>query len=117
MSHLYIEELLRPILTCLTDTDSRVRYYACESLYNILKVSKHLIVPIFNDIFCSMGMVVTDLDQNVRTAAELLDRLLKVIKSFPPSVSKYVGENQNHLCRSIDAVWFKLSHTECCAFW
>ncbi|TRY60954.1 hypothetical protein TCAL_10641 [Tigriopus californicus] len=76
-SHLYIEELLRPIMTCLTDTDSRVRYYACESLYNILKVSKHLIVPIFNDIFCAMGMVVTDLDQNVRTAAELLDRLLK----------------------------------------
>ena len=35
----YTEDLVTPILTCLSDADSRVRYYACESLYNVVKVS------------------------------------------------------------------------------
>ena len=35
----YTADLIRPILTCMSDTDSRVRYYACESLYNVTKVS------------------------------------------------------------------------------
>ena len=34
----YTEDLITPILTCLSDADSRVRYYACESLYNVVKV-------------------------------------------------------------------------------
>ena len=34
----YTEDLIMPILTCLSDADSRVRYYACESLYNVVKV-------------------------------------------------------------------------------
>lgn len=38
-SGLYTEELVGPILTCLSDADSRVRYYACESLYNVVKVA------------------------------------------------------------------------------
>ena len=35
----YTEDLIMPILTCLSDADSRVRYYACESLYNVVKVA------------------------------------------------------------------------------
>ena len=34
----YTPDLISPILTCLSDADSRVRYYACESLYNVVKV-------------------------------------------------------------------------------
>ena len=34
----YTGDLINPILTCLSDPDSRVRYYACESLYNVVKV-------------------------------------------------------------------------------
>lgn len=33
----YTNELVKPILICMSDTDSRVRYYACESLYNVTK--------------------------------------------------------------------------------
>ena len=36
----YTEDLIMPILTCLSDADSRVRYYACESLYNVVKVRR-----------------------------------------------------------------------------
>lgn len=35
---LYLDALLPPVLHCLDDAESRVRYYACESLYNIAKV-------------------------------------------------------------------------------
>ena len=32
---------LLQVLVCFSDPDSRVRYYACESLYNIAKVNVH----------------------------------------------------------------------------
>lgn len=34
----YLPLICPPVLRCFTDLDSRVRYYACESLYNIAKV-------------------------------------------------------------------------------
>lgn len=34
----YLDSMLPPILHCFDDPDVRVRYYACESLYNITKV-------------------------------------------------------------------------------
>jgi len=75
----YTEELITPILTCLSDADSRVRYYACESLYNVVKVSRESVLPLFNEIFSSISCVVADPDQNVKNGSELLDRLLKDI--------------------------------------
>lgn len=73
----YVPELVKPVLSCMNDSDSRVRFYACESLYNVTKVARDDVLPNFNDLFVAMAKVVTDLDQSVRTAAELLDRLLK----------------------------------------
>ena len=70
----YVNDLVKPVLSCMDDSDSRVRFYACESLYNVTKVARDEILHLFNDIFLAMGKVVTDLDQSVRTAAELLDR-------------------------------------------
>eukprot|EP00090_Calanus_glacialis_P024131 TRINITY_DN37461_c0_g1_i1.p1 TRINITY_DN37461_c0_g1~~TRINITY_DN37461_c0_g1_i1.p1 ORF type:complete len:694 (-),score=252.55 TRINITY_DN37461_c0_g1_i1:136-2217(-) len=75
----YTEDLIMPILTCLSDADSRVRYYACESLYNVVKVSRESVLPMFNEIFSSISCVVADPDQNVKNGSELLDRLLKDI--------------------------------------
>lgn len=42
---LYLDALLPPVLHCLDDPESRVRYYACESLYNIAKVRSLLRRP------------------------------------------------------------------------
>jgi vacuole morphology and inheritance protein 14 len=36
----FIKDLVNPILNCLTDTDTRVRYFASESLYNVVKVAR-----------------------------------------------------------------------------
>ncbi|CAG9766280.1 unnamed protein product [Ceutorhynchus assimilis] len=75
----YTDELIKPILGCLSDQDLRVRYYACESLYNVVKVSRSAVLPYFSPIFNALSKVATDSDQNIKNASELLDRLLKDI--------------------------------------
>lgn len=62
----------------MQDQDLRVRYYACESLYNVVKVSRGAILPHFSAIFNALSKIATDPEQNVKNASELLDRLLKV---------------------------------------
>lgn len=83
-TNLYMEELVRPILACFLDTDSRVRYYACESLYNVAKVGRGALLPQFNEVFDVLAKLVADPDQNVKSGAELLDRLLKVHLMLKP---------------------------------
>lgn len=56
----------------------KVRYFASESLYNVVKVARGAIVPLFPDIFSALSRLVTDPDQSVKNGSELLDRLLKV---------------------------------------
>ena len=46
-----LPELVQPVLTCFEDPDARVRYYACESLYNISKVARGAVLVFFNNIF------------------------------------------------------------------
>lgn len=77
-TNLYMDGLTNPILACFLDTDSRVRYYACESLYNVAKVGRGALLPHFNEVFDVLAKLVADPDQNVKSGAELLDRLLKV---------------------------------------
>lgn len=50
-SKAFLDVLLPPILHCFDDPESRVRYYACESLYNVAKVSRQAILAYFNHIF------------------------------------------------------------------
>ncbi|XP_045470511.1 protein VAC14 homolog isoform X2 [Harmonia axyridis] len=78
-SEIYMEELLSPILSCLSDQDTRVRYYACESLYNVVKIARHSVLSHFCPIFNALCKLATDPDQNVKSASELLDRLMKDI--------------------------------------
>ena len=47
----YLDTLLPPVLHCFDDPESRVRYYACESLYNICKVSRSAIIIHFTTMF------------------------------------------------------------------
>ncbi len=55
----YLEVIVPPVLACFTDQDARVRYYACEAMYNIAKVAKGEILIYFNHIFdalCKVGV-------------------------------------------------------------
>ncbi|XP_043499759.1 protein VAC14 homolog [Polistes fuscatus] len=75
----YIEDLIHPIIACFSDSDLRVRYYACESLYNVVKVARGAVLPQFTDIFAALSKLACDSEQNVKSATELLDRLMKDI--------------------------------------
>ncbi|KAG1939112.1 protein VAC14 [Pimephales promelas] len=78
-SGLYLKELIDPVLTCFNDSDSRLRYYACEALYNIVKVARGAVLPHFNVLFDGLSKLAADPDPNVKSGSELLDRLLKDI--------------------------------------
>jgi len=54
---LYLKNLIPPVLTCFYDQDSRVRYYACEALYNIAKVTRGSVLAFFNDVFDGLSKV------------------------------------------------------------
>nr|XP_022343635.1 protein VAC14 homolog isoform X2 [Crassostrea virginica] len=81
----YVGELVQPVLASFHDADSRVRYYACEALYNIVKVCRGFVLPYFNEIFDGISKLTSDNDQNVKNGAELLDRLIKDIVTESPS--------------------------------
>ncbi|XP_059848504.1 protein VAC14 homolog isoform X1 [Hypanus sabinus] len=78
-SGLYLKELIEPVLMCFNDADSRLRYYACEALYNIVKVARGSVLPHFNVLFNGLSKLAADPDPNVKSGSELLDRLLKDI--------------------------------------
>ncbi|XP_039264728.1 protein VAC14 homolog [Styela clava] len=80
----YLDELINPVLICSMDADNRIRYFACESLYNIVKVSRADTMPFFNKLFDAMSKLTADPDPNVRNGSDLLDRLLKdIVTEFP----------------------------------
>lgn len=72
----YTAHLIEPVLSCFNDPDLQVRYYACESLYNIVKICKIAALSYFDQLFDVLWKLSADTDQNVRSGAELLDRLL-----------------------------------------
>ncbi|XP_065199328.1 protein VAC14 homolog [Sycon ciliatum] len=75
----HLSQLVPPVLACFCDQDSRVRYYACEALYNISKASRGKLLMFFNRIFDGLSKLAADPDPNVKNGAELLDRLMKDI--------------------------------------
>ena len=75
----YLKKVVPPVLVCFSDPDSRVRYYACESLYTIAKVARGSIIEFFNDLFDGLCKLSSDPDPNVKNGAQLLDRLVKDI--------------------------------------
>ena len=55
----FLDNIIPPVLGCFSDQDSRLRYYALESMYNIAKVAKGEILPYFNQVFdalCKVGL-------------------------------------------------------------
>ena len=40
----HVSLLVKPVLPCFNDSDSRIRYYALESIYNIVKVYAFLFI-------------------------------------------------------------------------
>ncbi|KAJ6826945.1 protein VAC14-like protein isoform X1 [Iris pallida] len=75
----HLEQIVPPVLNSFLDQDGRVRYYACEALYNIAKVVRGEFIVFFNKIFDALCKLSADSDANVQSAAHLLDALVKDI--------------------------------------
>lgn len=59
-----------PLLGCFTDPESRIRYFACESLYNIAKVAKGEILVYFNPIFDALSKASEATSSALQTCAQ-----------------------------------------------
>ncbi|KAF2267387.1 ARM repeat-containing protein [Lojkania enalia] len=97
----YLEEIVPPVLACFSDQDARVRYYACESMYNIAKVAKGEILVYFNQVFDALSKLAADSELSVKNGAELLDRLIKDIVA--ESAASYVSVLHTHSDTAADA--------------
>lgn len=69
--------MVPPVLHSLVDQDARVRYYACEALYNIAKVARDDFMPHFPDTFDALFRLCADHDSAVHQATTFLDNLMK----------------------------------------
>ncbi|KAG6407601.1 hypothetical protein SASPL_130597 [Salvia splendens] len=92
ISPLGSKQIVPPVLNSFADQDSRVRYYACEALYNIAKVVRGDFIVFFNQIFDALCKLSADSDANVQSAAHLLDRLVKdiVTESDQFSIEEFI---------------------------
>lgn len=88
----HLDQIVPPVLNSFLDQDSRVRYYACEALYNIAKVVRGEFIVFFNQIFDALCKLSADSDGNVQSAAHLLDRLVKdiVTESDQFSIEEFI---------------------------
>ena len=78
----YIHILLPPILNCIDDNDAGIRFYACESLYNIVKASRGDILRFINEIFIALCKLYTDVDVEVKDISLIACSLCGFIVSF-----------------------------------
>jgi hypothetical protein len=71
--------ILASVVHACQDHSQRVRYYATESLFNVTKVIPTLAVQHFFILFEILRSLYADVDLDVRSGAELLDKKLKEV--------------------------------------
>jgi hypothetical protein len=71
--------ILASVVHACQDHSQRVRYYATESLFNLTKVIPSLAVQHFFILFEILRSLYADVDLDVRSGAELLDKKLKEV--------------------------------------
>jgi len=71
--------ILASVVHACQDHSQRVRYYATESLFNVIKVIPSLAVQHFFILFEILRSLYADVDPDVKSGAELLDKKLKEV--------------------------------------
>jgi len=98
----FLNFLVPPVLDCFDDPESRVCYYAAEALYNIAKVARTYILRYFNGIFDGLCKLFAHVDNDVKNAAGLLDKLIKDIATQTDSfdIESFIPLLQKHIKRT-----------------
>jgi len=75
----HLHRIFPAVLANMEDQEPKCRFYAAESLYNIIRATRDAMVPFFVDggIFDGVAKLIADSSEDVQNAAHLLDRLLK----------------------------------------
>jgi len=84
-----LTDLITPLIACLKDPDPKIRFSACESLYNVIKSLREISLLSFNEIFKSLVTAISDMDEDVKRAAQTLDRILKDVVTESTPNCKY----------------------------
>ncbi|CAH8677089.1 unnamed protein product [Schistosoma rodhaini] len=71
--------IILPIIRTFHDNDPRVRHYACEALFNVMKITRKETLNYLSDVLDAISRGVSDSDSSVRPSALQCDRLLKEI--------------------------------------
>ena len=87
--------ILASVVHACQDHSQRVRYYATESLFNVVKVIPSLAVQHFFILFEILRSLYADVDVDVKSGAELLDKKLKevIVGAMNSGKKKKVGKN------------------------
>ncbi|KAL0036125.1 hypothetical protein WJX79_004382 [Trebouxia sp. C0005] len=95
----FLQRIVPPVLNSFTDQDSRVRYYACEALYNIAKVAREGFMMFFHDVFDALFRLCADSEANVQNAAQFLDNLVKdiVTASYALDLDEFIPKLREYL--------------------
>jgi vacuole morphology and inheritance protein 14 len=95
----HLDSVVPAVLKSFSDQDPRVRYYACEALFNITKICREAVQPYLPDIFVGLCKLVPDVDQEVKNGAGLFDRLLKevVMEGEFVNVERFVPLLKSHM--------------------
>ena len=70
-------DILEICLKMVDDEEPRVRYFACESVFNIVKASGARCVPLFAAVFDFLCKVSADTEVDIRQTGPILDRTLR----------------------------------------
>ena len=62
----YFPLFFNSVLKCLEDSDSKVRYYSSEALYNIAKAARSDISRYFDQFFYALCQLFSDVDTDVK---------------------------------------------------
>ncbi|AFZ79660.1 hypothetical protein BEWA_025090 [Theileria equi strain WA] len=72
----YADSFIQLALASFYDQDIKVRYYSCESLYNIMKKCKRNAMMRIGEVFDGICKLSSDPDEDVKYASQILNRLL-----------------------------------------
>ena len=91
-----LSRVVPAVLAAFGDPDARVRYYACEAMYNVVKVARTEILMgpgagFLRAVFDALCVLAADSDANVQNASHLLDRLVKDVVSEGAELSRSGG--------------------------
>lgn len=75
----YFPKILKPVLEGMKENDTKVKFQACETMYNIAKSFRTIILPEINEIFKTLLRIIADTDENIKSIAMQLDSMLKDI--------------------------------------